>query len=624
MITLPYADTFLLYSQVERSRSATPYDPNPWQPDDPEGEEKESHEALVKDKGRPCYPIELGFDVFDNPGQYKEILEYWQEGKSSDRQVFTAQLSDWKYFRRGQQSVRYDCRARANLFHEYVKIARERRRIHGLDGDLQLREDVAEQSKLDDWMEYQNDKLRQYEGLEKKLKKCRERLASQRKALAELGYSAFEEIEELEFGRYYGMTLEWSAKEAKAEKKEELAERKLKMAKKRSEAAQSEELGERVEPDRWIGWFTKEVESQRTRLDELQRSADEAERDVEPYDQWWEAKKVEWEEKGWDGWTEEGRRLIKLETDSAEYRTKFDKMQELTTRAHKARYTQNRAGEEVEFAEELLEAARTEDLAQTVERAALIRRTQKEVRFAEFHVEEEKESTKVLGLKRLVIDNLCSIPCLKGKMKHLNLLLDWIEQQRRELAGDSASTGKRSGPRRSMRVSSRAHPSPTEASSVDHPGKKRARLQKPSTATSILDPVDPAKVTKTPKRKGKGRRRTNVPRDTSRVAEKTNVDSSLAEPANEVAVPVKDGIRARLGPVHSSRVSKPAPKKSVVQGKGNSKLSPAKDTDRRTGKDRPGTSSTSSKKAVGRSIDSSSRRSTRVSQRFEDCRLGAR
>lgn len=36
---------------------------------------------------------------------------------------------------------------------------------------------------------------------------------------------------------------------------------------------------------RWIGWFTNEVESQRTRLDELQRLADEAKRDVEPYNQ---------------------------------------------------------------------------------------------------------------------------------------------------------------------------------------------------------------------------------------------------------------------------------------------------------------------------------------------------
>ena len=69
MITLLGADLLLLYSQVERSRSATPYDPNLWKPDDPEGEEKESYESLVEDNGGPCYSIELGFDVFNNPGQ---------------------------------------------------------------------------------------------------------------------------------------------------------------------------------------------------------------------------------------------------------------------------------------------------------------------------------------------------------------------------------------------------------------------------------------------------------------------------------------------------------------------------------------------------------------------------
>ena len=284
---------------------------------------------------------------------------------------------------------------------------------------------------------------------------------------------------------------------------------------------------------------------------------------MEPYNQWRDAKRIEWKEKGWDDWTEEGYRLIELETSSTEYRTRFDKKIELQKRAGEARHICFLAEQDVEFAEELLEAARTEDLAQTVERAALIRRTEKEVRFAEFHVEEEKESTKIPDLQWRVLDSLHSIRCVKGKMKRHDVLLDWVERQRRELVGGSARTGQRSGPRRSIRVSSGAHLSPraTEVSRIAHPAKKRARPQKPSTVTSILDPVDPAKVAKTPKQKGKGRRRTNVPRDTSRAAKKTNVDSSLAKPTSEAAVPVKDGILARLGPVHSSRVSKPAPKK---------------------------------------------------------------
>ncbi|KAL8904663.1 MAG: hypothetical protein Q9207_003112 [Kuettlingeria erythrocarpa] len=483
--------------RVERSRSATPYNPNPWQPDDPEGEEKEAHEALVKDNGRPCYPIELGFDIFDNPGQYKEILEYWQEGRSSYRQVFLNQLHDWKIIRGNQRDLRRWYIHR-NRFHEYQEFVLERRRKHGLDGDPQLCENIAEQSKVDDWMEYQHYILGGYESLEKELEKYRERLASDRKALAELGYSAFEEIEGLEFGKYYGMALEWMEKEGKAERKVKSAERELRMAKKRLEVAQLEELGERVERDRWIGWFTKEVEPQRTRLDELRHLADEAKRDVEPYDQWMNATHGAWAEKGWDEDTEEGRRLVELEANSAEYRTRFDKRKELHHRAYEAQGAHWRTGKELEFAEELLEAARTEDLPLTVERAALIKRIEKEVRFAEFHVEEEKESTKVLDLKRRVLSDLHSVQSVKRQIKRRSVLLDWIERQRRELAGDSASTGGGSGPRRSTGVSSGANRSPraTEASNVDHPVKKRARPQKPLMAKSILSPVDPAKVSK--------------------------------------------------------------------------------------------------------------------------------
>ncbi|KAL9100367.1 MAG: hypothetical protein Q9163_004249 [Psora crenata] len=619
-------------NHIERSRSATPYDP--YDPNEPEQiaeeqkKEKESHEALIKDNGRPCYPIELGFDVFENPGQYKDILEYWQWGRGSEykRLIFLAQLRRWEWFRRRQQYHRRYY-VRRNRFHEFPEILRERRRKYGLDGDLQLHEDVAKQSKLDEWMEYQDYELLEYEHLQRSLKESQEELASYRKALAEEGFSAFEEIEGLEFGKYYSITLDWSSKEAKAKEKEELAERKLRIAKKRLEAAHSEELGEKVERVSWIGWFVKEVESQRTRVDELQRSADEARRDLEPCQQWLDARRSEWDARHSESfqWSDEGQRLFELEVETAEYRTRFDKRKELQTRAHQASLAYYCAGEEEELAKELLEAARTEDLAQIVERAALIRRTQKEVRFAEFHLEEEKESTKVLDLKRLVIDELRSITSLKEKIKRHDALLDWVERQRRELVGDGASTGQKSGSRRSTRVSSRALPSPrvTEASGVDRLAKKIARPQRPSTAKSILDPVDPAKVTKTPKQKWKGRRRTNVPRDISRATEKTNVGSNTTEPGSYVALPVKDGIRARLRPVHSSRVSKPAPKKPIGRQRDATRLSPTRYRHRGTGKDALDMP-TSSKKVFDPSINTSTQRSTRGSKRSQSRRLSSR
>ena len=604
MISPPVLTCFL-YSQVERSRSATPYNPDPWQPDDLEEQEKDSHDALVKDNGRPCYPIELGLDVFDNPGQYKEILKYWQDKDSSEKMVFTMQVRDWEMIRRKQQHNRRYYISR-NRFHEYQETLLQRRRSHGLDGDPQLHENVAEQSKLDDWMEYQHYKLGGYEALKIRLKEVQEELASRRKLLAEAGYSAWEEIEELEFGQYLGMTFEWREKHAKAEGNKELAERKFSMAKKRLEAAQSQELGEKVERDRWIDVFVEELESQRTRLDELQRLADEAKRDAEPYNQWWDAKINEWEAKGWDEFTEEGRRLIKLEASSLEYRTRREKKVELQQRAAKARHAHFRAEGDVEFAEELLEAARTEDLAQTVERAALIRRTEKEVRFAEFHVEEAKESIKRPDLKWQVLDSLHSVRIVKMKMERHNILLDWVERQRQELVGDSARTGQRSGLRRSTRLSSGAHLSPgaIKASSVAHPAKRCTRSQKPLTGTSILHPVNPAKVTKTRKQKGRARQRVDVPRNTSPAAEKTGVDSSFTKPANKAAVPVKDGLHAHLNRVRSSRVSKPAPKKSIAPRKGDMNCHRQRTGVGAPGKHRPGTSSTSSKKVVGRLIDS--------------------
>lgn len=361
------------------------------------------------------------------------------------------------------------------------------------------------------------------------------------------------------------------------------------------------------------------MKSEKTRVDELQRVADEARRDMEPYKQWHCGRQSEWDK------TEEGYRAATLEASSAEHRIKFAKMQELEKRAREARTAHIRAGEELEFAGELLEAARTEDLAPIVERAALIRRTQKEVRFAEFHLEEEKESTKVLDLKTGVIDDLHSITKLKGKMKRHNILLYWVERQRRELIDDGASTGQETGPRRSTRVGSRALPrSPgTEASGVDHAAKKRARPQKPSTAKSFLDPVDPAKVTKTPKQKRKGLRRTSVPRGNSRAAEKTNVDSKNAEPKSDAATRVKDGMRARLRPVHSSRVSKPAPKRPIGRQKDTTRLSPTRDKNRRTGK-APLLMSISSKEVVDQSANTSMQRSTRGSKRSQNLRLGSR
>ena len=581
--------------------------------------EEEWYETLIKNNGRPCYPIELGFDVFDNPGQYKDILEYWQWDKLGKR-VFSAQWWEWRTeFRARQQGNR---RRYRHSFTQFQEFLRDRRRRHGLDGDLHLCEKVAEQSPLNDWMEYQDYKLQQYEDLEKRLKNAQERLISERKELAEEGYPEFEEIQELGFGEYFGISQEWSEKVGKARKKQELAERKLTIAKKILEATQSEELGERIERDRWIGFFAKEVASRRTTLNELQRAYDETKRDEEPYKQWVDARREEWSaryNKQFDKYElarmtqkeeipywKERKRLFELEVETPEYLAKVQTQDELHERVVKASTARNRAEIELEFAEEVLEAARAEDLAPIVERAALIRRTEKEIRFAEFHVEEEEETKKVLGRKWGVLAELYNIPDLKGEMKRFNAVLDWVERERQKMIGDGASAGRESGPRRSTRASSKAA---TEASRVHHPAKKSARSQKPSAAKSILDPVDPAKVTKTFNKKRNVRRRTMVPRSVSQAAEKTNLDSNTTEPKSNVAVLVEDGIHAHLRPIRASRVSKSTPKRPIGRQNDTTRPSPTRGP---------------SKNVTGRSRNTLVQRSTRGSKRLQSRRPGSK
>lgn len=208
--------------------------------------EREAYEALVNNNGRPCYPIELGFEVFNNPGQYEDLFSYWRGEPGVHHLIFSAQLERWRMFRQFQQKNR-----RYFVFHgrfsEFQQKVLERRQRHGLDGDVKLLEDRDKQNKLDDWMEYQDYELRTYEHFEQDLKETQTRLASRREALTEAGIPAFEGIQELEFAKYYSLATECGREEAKAEEKMKSAQQKLRLAEKRLRAAESDDLGERVE-----------------------------------------------------------------------------------------------------------------------------------------------------------------------------------------------------------------------------------------------------------------------------------------------------------------------------------------------------------------------------------------
>ena len=603
-----------------------PYDPN-----DPEEVEKdlrverEAHEALVGDNGRPCYPIELGFRVFDDPGQYKDLLEYWQAWESgayqdTERWIFFRQLERWKQFRQFQQKNRRYFVSHSS-FPEFQQQVLERRRRHGLDSDIQLLEDQNKQSKLDDWMEYQDYELRKHERLEKDFKEAQALLAFRRQALAEAGISAFEEIQELEFVSYYSLAVQCSGEEGKAEEEEKLAERKLRLAERRLKAAGSDDLGESFERATWVELFLKEVQAKQMRLDELQRVAEDAKRELEPYSQWFQGRQIEWAELRLAD-PEQGERMIRLECESAEFQELVKKRKELAKKEYEASSKRYGAKKELEFAEEVYKAARLDSLEETVERAALIKVAQEEVQSAQAQFDQAKESREKIELKGKVISALSSIPLTRGKITRHNVLLEWIEQQRREIAGGRADIEKVSGRCQSKGPSLRVLRNyPTiEASRLNKPLKANGRKRKQSKVRSVLSPADPAKISKASSKRRSPRQRISVLCDTSQAAEKMTTDSTAPEFRSKQAFKVKDAMPPSLRPIHPSRVCKPGGKRPAGLRRDSTKLPPT----RLKGENNLGrlSSQPTRRKAMQQSANVSLRRSTRITKQPERFRPG--
>ncbi|KAL9098446.1 MAG: hypothetical protein Q9163_005890 [Psora crenata] len=111
----------------------------------------------------------------------------------------------------------------------------------GWTGDLQLREDVAKQIALDDWMEYQNYEIVKYEHLERSLEESPKGIDdSAGRSWRRMGSRRSKRPKYWSPKKYQAM-----ARDSRG--KEDEAERKLRMAKKRLEADYSEELGRKVQ-----------------------------------------------------------------------------------------------------------------------------------------------------------------------------------------------------------------------------------------------------------------------------------------------------------------------------------------------------------------------------------------
>ncbi|KAK0768226.1 hypothetical protein LTR75_018240, partial [Friedmanniomyces endolithicus] len=141
-------------------------------PDEEEDEEDsrvleaQARQALESDGCPPCYPSYLDVPVRNPPEEYRQIIDYWQSFSSTDDVVLCAQRSDWRKFRESQQRLRQ--RYWKRPFSIYLDEIRERRRAHGLDGNVHLLLDSQQQTRQQNWTEFQDYHLRLYEWQEKK------------------------------------------------------------------------------------------------------------------------------------------------------------------------------------------------------------------------------------------------------------------------------------------------------------------------------------------------------------------------------------------------------------------------------------------------------------------------
>ena len=137
----------------------------------------------LEDAGCPsCYSPEFDIilrnDLQNIPQKYRAIVEYWLSLLWFDNVILCAQASDWRKFR-GDQLSR--CRYRSKCFDDFVGEIRERRRRHGLSGDVHLQPDSSQQHQLENWIEFADYHLKQLEWFEAKRDESKRKLDAARK-----------------------------------------------------------------------------------------------------------------------------------------------------------------------------------------------------------------------------------------------------------------------------------------------------------------------------------------------------------------------------------------------------------------------------------------------------------
>ncbi|KAM4060780.1 hypothetical protein HRG_001688 [Hirsutella rhossiliensis] len=118
--------------------------------------ETEAYNELMDNGGRPSHPLELLQTIVEAPGEYRDILSYWQS-HPNQWQVFRKQLSAWKNF----QAFQMRSREAPKFFPNYVYSVEADLARNGFNCptssvsmSVALKHDLSLQGKLETWIEY--------------------------------------------------------------------------------------------------------------------------------------------------------------------------------------------------------------------------------------------------------------------------------------------------------------------------------------------------------------------------------------------------------------------------------------------------------------------------------------
>ena len=141
--------------------------------------EAQARQELEKDGCPPCYPSYLDVPLRKLPEECQAIVGYWQSFPWTGAMPLWSQISEWRKFRASQARIRR--RYQNKSFSKFEDVVRERRRRYQLGGDVRLILDPEQQSRLENWIEFQNYHLERLERFEKKRDRLKQELDEVRK-----------------------------------------------------------------------------------------------------------------------------------------------------------------------------------------------------------------------------------------------------------------------------------------------------------------------------------------------------------------------------------------------------------------------------------------------------------